>query len=274
MFYLAPRPLCQLRAPHLIQLLHQIALGMGALGQHHIIHRDLAARNVLVGERNVCKVADYGLSRELSDDKTYYRLKSGLGVPLRWTAPESVITSKWTAESDVYSFGVVMSEVFSCCQDDPFQGLSNTELIKLFRHGVTVPLVDHLSFANPDGAVVAPAGIIALAGRCVDRSVAARPTFVAIAKVIQEQLMLAVSGGQQPAADPAPMPTDEPMYSTADEGATPEAAPPRSTVIENGAFQLVDPSTFDAHVPHPPLCSRPALGFIIIIIINIICASL
>lgn len=253
----------QFRVQHLVQILHQIALGMGALGQHHIIHRDLAARNVLVGERNVCKVADYGLSRELTDDKTYYRLKSGLGVPLRWTAPESVITSKWTTKSDVYSFGVVISEVFSCCQKDPFEPLNNNELIKLFRPGVTVPLIDHLSFTNDKGAAVAPAGMIALAGRCIDRSVAARPTFVAVAKCIQEQLVLAVAGGQ--AVDTAP--TDQTDRTDETAGGhivvkAPGAGPPRPTVIENGAFQPVDPSAFDRHVPHRsrsllfPVCSR------------------
>ena len=30
-----------------------------------MIHRDLAARNVLVTEDNVCKVADFGFSREV-----------------------------------------------------------------------------------------------------------------------------------------------------------------------------------------------------------------
>ena len=33
-----------------------------------IAFKDLAARNVLVGENMLCKVSDFGLSRELADD--------------------------------------------------------------------------------------------------------------------------------------------------------------------------------------------------------------
>jgi len=41
------------------------------------VHRDIAARNVLVGERHVLKVADFGLSRALNNDD-YYRKTSNV----------------------------------------------------------------------------------------------------------------------------------------------------------------------------------------------------
>jgi serine/threonine protein kinase len=36
---------------------------MAYLEEKNFIHRDLRAANILVGENNVCKVADFGLAR-------------------------------------------------------------------------------------------------------------------------------------------------------------------------------------------------------------------
>ena len=42
---------------------------MAYLEKQNYVHRDLAARNVLVGENNICKVADFGLARVIVDDE-------------------------------------------------------------------------------------------------------------------------------------------------------------------------------------------------------------
>ena len=38
-----------------------------------IIHRDLAARNVLVGEKETCKVTDFGMARDVQKHNIYER---------------------------------------------------------------------------------------------------------------------------------------------------------------------------------------------------------
>lgn len=52
-----------LRFSDQIEMAAQVAAGMAYLELQNYIHRDLAARNVLVGENNICKVADFGLAR-------------------------------------------------------------------------------------------------------------------------------------------------------------------------------------------------------------------
>jgi tyrosine-protein kinase Fer len=48
--------------------------GMQYLEMKNCIHRDLAARNCLVGESNVVKISDFGMSREEEE----YTVSDGL----------------------------------------------------------------------------------------------------------------------------------------------------------------------------------------------------
>ena len=52
----------------LVRMLRNIATGMKYLSDMGYVHRDLAARNVLVNSEMICKVSDFGLSRELEDE--------------------------------------------------------------------------------------------------------------------------------------------------------------------------------------------------------------
>uniref|UniRef100_A0A3P8WM09 Tyrosine-protein kinase n=1 Tax=Cynoglossus semilaevis TaxID=244447 RepID=A0A3P8WM09_CYNSE len=56
----------------LTEMAAQVASGMAYLELQNYIHRDLAARNVLVGENNICKVADFGLARLILYDFTLF----------------------------------------------------------------------------------------------------------------------------------------------------------------------------------------------------------
>ena len=61
--------------------------GMAYLESMKCIHRDLAARNCLVGEGDVVKISDFGMSRE--EECGIYTVSSGAKqIPIKWTAPE------------------------------------------------------------------------------------------------------------------------------------------------------------------------------------------
>ena len=66
---------------------------MAFLEEKRFIHRDLRAVNVLVGPRNSIKVADFGMSRQLSSNEdnsftTRHYKTNDPALPYRWTAPE------------------------------------------------------------------------------------------------------------------------------------------------------------------------------------------
>lgn len=98
---------------------------------------DLAARNVLVNASLVCKIADFGLSREIENASDAYTTRGGK-IPVRWTAPEAIAFRKFTSASDVWSYGVVLWEVMSY-GERPYWNWSNQDVIKSIEKGYRLP---------------------------------------------------------------------------------------------------------------------------------------
>ncbi|XP_013391436.1 ephrin type-B receptor 1-B isoform X2 [Lingula anatina] len=123
----------------LVGMLRGIASGMRYLSEMGYVHRDLAARNILVNDNLVCKVADFGLSREIESDTTdgAYTTRGGK-IPVRWTAPEAISFRKFTSASDVWSYGVVAWEVMSY-GERPYWNWSNQDVIKAVDKGYRLP---------------------------------------------------------------------------------------------------------------------------------------
>ncbi|XP_022243643.1 ephrin type-A receptor 4-like isoform X1 [Limulus polyphemus] len=122
----------------LVGMLRGIAAGMQYLSEMNYIHRDLAARNVLVNNSLVCKIADFGLSREIESAAEGAYTTRGGKIPVRWTAPEAIAFRKFTSASDVWSFGIVCWEVMSY-GERPYWNWSNQDVIKSIEKGYRLP---------------------------------------------------------------------------------------------------------------------------------------
>ena len=155
-----------LKLRQLIDMGAQVAAGMAYLEEKNYIHRDLAARNILVGEHLICKVADFGLARVIYED--IYEAHTGAKFPIKWTAPEAAMYSRFTIKSDVWSFGMLLYELITYGRV-PYPGMNKAQALKALQNGYRMPC--------PMGC---PEPLYEIMRECWRDDAVSRPTFEAL----------------------------------------------------------------------------------------------
>ena len=89
---------------------------------------------MLVGEGELCKVADFGLLREIPQDDSIYYSTHNVPCPIRWMAPEAIARRKFSIASDVWSFGILMWEMFNP-KKIPYDTMDNIQVGGTNHHG-------------------------------------------------------------------------------------------------------------------------------------------
>uniref|UniRef100_A0A8D1SV08 Tyrosine-protein kinase n=1 Tax=Sus scrofa TaxID=9823 RepID=A0A8D1SV08_PIG len=153
---------------NIIELVHQVSMGMKYLEECNFVHRDLAARNVLLVTQHYAKISDFGLSKALRADENYYKAQTHGKWPVKWYAPECINYYKFSSKSDVWSFGVLMWEAFSYGQK-PYRGMKGSEVSAMLEKGERM--------GCPPGC---PREMYELMTLCWTYDVENRPGFVAV----------------------------------------------------------------------------------------------
>jgi serine/threonine protein kinase len=116
-------PMEPLRALNYIQ---QAAEGLDTAYKIGVVHRDIKPQNILVNNKGVVKIVDFGLSRG-RDTPTITHSDKFMGT-VYYCAPEQIMSSH-TADvrSDLYSLSVVLYELLA--GRPPFEGRTAVEVI-------------------------------------------------------------------------------------------------------------------------------------------------
>ncbi|OHT12582.1 Serine/threonine-protein kinase HT1 [Tritrichomonas foetus] len=150
-----------------------IAYAMMHLHEMGVIHRDLKSPNVLLDNKYLPYVCDFGIARHVA--KKNDELTRDCGTT-GWMAPEQMKSHKYDNKVDVYSYGMILYEMISGYY--PFEGKSTLDIAIALKNGKRPKL--------PDGNE----SIKNLIKQCWDQNPKKRPPFKDIYQLFLDQKVM------------------------------------------------------------------------------------
>lgn len=111
----------------------QIASGLEAAHENHIIHRDIKPQNIIVSKNGNIKVTDFGIAKAASSNT----LTSGAMGSVHYISPEQARGGYSDERSDIYSLGITMYEMVT--GRVPFEGDNNVSVALMHIQNEMIP---------------------------------------------------------------------------------------------------------------------------------------
>src|SRR6202043_965964 len=99
---------------HKIQIMTQIASGLGHAHAHGIVHRDVKPANVMLLPDGNVKIMDFGIALVSQDTQNRLTPRGAILGTFRYMAPEQFRgSSQQDARSDIFAYGLMFYEILT-----------------------------------------------------------------------------------------------------------------------------------------------------------------